>query len=493
MKKSFLLFCATLLVANALFAQSFTQGPRNKHFDNLMAVNSIIVGEDAQSIYLVTYKTTSILGNYKAKNILVMAVDHNLNEQRSFEIEGTKDAHLVAAAMDGNNVALLAYEFSDRELVLKRYVVNAQSMKPATEPQQLLSLNGKNCYKWSKWSDNHQYFGFMAGLVTPRKDQLEMTEVLFDSHLQQVWKQDYEMPALSDIAVGNDGTIATMGYQSGESCTRFLFGTVNQQGGHQYEAQYNFFVDPIEASLLNYTNGNFVIGGIVMSPDSHGKDKCYDRYFGLVYNSRTGQLTGKANNFNLDEVNVFGENKLDKKQKHLYADALVLTGEQPTPYGGAMAIQRKWLLEKRDANGMFFYTYFINGTMVMGVDTTGNVVWHKPIRTNLASSETPYFAGCATFVHDGNYYLLQSESKKAPATYDITEPFKPTIYPKGADRLGCYAITPDGNVNKQSYELDFDGMVFQMGSGSRILRQFGNKVFGILSLKGSSSIYSLTF
>lgn len=484
--KKITLFVAAVFSLLTLSAQSFTQSPYSKDFNHTMASNTLFVGEDAQSIYLVTYETSTGLGNFKPKDIMVMAVDRNLKEQRSFVFDKTDDYVIVTAAMNGDVVTVLASGVEDHQLKLFRYAVNMASMKPVTQAEELLSLSGKEHYKWFKWSSDHQYFGFVAGALTPKKQELSMSQLLFDANLQLLWKQENPISAVSDIAVGNDGSIATLGYQSGESCTRFLFANITAQGSRQFDAQYNYFVDPINASLIDYRNGLYIMGGIVMANDSPNDDDCYDRYFGLVYNSRSGQLFGKANTFTLEEVNVLGDQEIDKRQKHLYADGLVLNGEQSTSYGGALTIARKYLFLKRDANGIRYYTYFQTGLLSFGVDTLGNVMWHKPIRSNLAVNETSAYANFASFTSNDHYYLLLSESKKSPADYDVSEPLKTVKFPLNAsDKLACYDIAPDGSVKKTLFSLEDKGML------SPCINKVGNKYYGTLSVLNKSILYSL--
>lgn len=478
------IFVLTLITIASLSAQTLTQYPQSKDFNYLKAAYTTFVGEDAQSIYLATYATKSFLGNYKTSDIMVAAVDHNLKEQRTFKFEDTDDHTIVAAAMNGEEVIVLAYLFDDNKLTLTRFRVNVTTMKLAAQPENLLTLSGKNCYTWYKWSSNHQYFGFVTGLTTPKKKELSMSQLLFDNNLQLVWKHDYPINSLRDIAVGNDGTIATLGYTSEESCTRFIFGNITAQDGRQFDAQYNFFVNPITASLIDYRNGLYIMGGIINAADSPSDDECYDRYFGLVYNSRTEIFSGKANTFTLEEVNVLGDKESDKRQKHLYADNLILNCEQPTPYGGALTIQRKYTVIERDANGISSTFHCQTGLLSFGLDTNGNLLWHCPIRSNMVSNDISY-STCETFVDGDHYYVLHSESKKAPTSYDNSEPMKIVNFIKGAPRLACYDIAPDGNVSKKLFELEDNGGV------ARNVRKLGDKYYGILSRLSKSTLYSL--
>ena len=488
MKKKLVLAIFVLILGVSLRAQSFSQGDKSRKFDCLMAANTQFVGEDANSIYLITRWTSSLFGKYNDKDLQVMAVDRDMKEQRSFVLQDTKDHDLVAVSWEEGKFFVLVESLEDKQLLLYRYVIDAATMKPLRDPERIMAMaqpHQAEAFSWGTWSENHRFFGYIATVVDQKSYVMEQR--LFDSQLRPLWTKDYDCNNISQIAVTDEGTIATMGVRREGQSMLFEFHQISDQANIRHEAQYNRFVNPAVVRLIHYSNGIFLMGGIVSSSESSADEKLFDRYFAMAYNTRTEQLTGQERSFSLEEVNVFKNERIAKRQKRLAADALLIQGVQPTSYGGVFAIQRKYYVVSMGDFGNEKYTYHSTGVLAVGVDTMGHIVWHQPIRSGLEGDNYTQSVAIESFVEKDHYYLLQSESRKYPSVYETETVLKPVTAQSGAKAVGCYTINPDGRISKQLFPLNESGMLMPN------LEKIGSKRYCTISEDARSSLLTIQF
>lgn len=403
------------------------------------------------------------------RDIEVIATDQNLKTKRSVSLPTDKAFHLVDAKyVDGNVNLLLSCYQEDVAFVYYRAVVNAQTMKVTTQPVEVVRLPAKakdNTLDWSAWSANQDFFGLVLLNLVHGTNEYTVKEVLMDEAFNVLWNKIYDLNALQDMMVTNEGEMVTIGLSKGNGPVNIVMNylDVEDEKTFVYRSD-NTSLHSI--SLLNMVNGNIVACGNVESDKSNKRNTYYDAIYGFAYNIKSEEGGMKVQKLNDDELNILGNRSIKKPNKFGYADAFAFGAKTTTSYGGAAVFNRNYSVTTRQSNGMTFTDYFIVGSVTFGVDTTGRIVWHKPFRTEFVDGEQHYFGHLYMLTENDVVYLLQEEAAKAPATYDLNVAVKRFSLITNAHAIATYGIDRQGNVTKGLLKMPDKGAM--MGNLNRV-------------------------
>ena len=453
------LFAIMLLTVVAAAAQpqqpTVRSGKITKGVDYVMAHDAKIASINGNEVVIATNATRSILGTVSTKGLEVMVTDTNMKVLRRVELPDSKMCKVVfATSVDGMVYVLFRHEFYAKYY---RAVVDPQSMTvmSCNMMQSDVPCENFEAYRWTAKSDNGLFYALAGVSVNAGTKEAQARQWLFDEKLEVLWEKHYESRMLSSMTVNDDGVVSLFGYsydkKNGETTVKLA--TVDVDNEESYTAKLN--IGEVERmSLLNIVGNVAVAAGIIRSSQTpKNADSYYDQMFGLAFDMKKEQVRTTMVHFTSDELNVFYNRSTKKACPKDMVDGLVVTDHTATDYGGAMLLQRRWKITTHSSRNPDVHDYYTMGSLVLGVDTTGQILWHKPLRTVYSEmTGSAYDVACysdAMLKAQGdNVYVLVPEQSKSAVDYNIEKAVMNFKVGQRAHAYAIYGVDKAGQVSK---------------------------------------------
>lgn len=388
---------------------------------------------------------------------LVMS-DHNMEPMRVMELpESSVNCKLMAGSIDGNRAGLLLVDNDERSRTLiYTSCFDLDSLRPADGGRGLVVADSlpfgrkDRCLVWAGTSPNAKYNGLVVITEFTERKQYSARAVLFDSQMKELWHYDYAMGSMNDIAVTDDGSIVTLGYEPEGEETHFVFNIMDERRGDTYDAIIK--CEPIRELRLAGVQGSHIMGvGLFNTASYHSADMC-GGVVAMSFDKDSAILTGfTMRPFQNEDINVLYNKPTKKIQRDQEVELASIVGSVMTGNGAIVAVGRNFRIQHVEDNSSVTYSYQRVGIHLLAVDTLGRVSWTRNIRRNDLQKHDDYLLKVGMMQAYGKTYLIKSEHRKNPATYSIakeTKEFK--VDAKG--NLAVYTIGADGEIEKAVLE-----------------------------------------
>lgn len=484
MKKSVLLIAVVCAFAVSGFAQQRLVVQKNMESRKL---------DDAfvrEARYLGQYDGLySFVGKEDRERMKLVMVDHNMEPLRIMELpESSVNCKLMAASINGNRVGMLLVDNDERSRALiYTSCFDLDSLRPADGGRGLtmkdsLAFGRKDrCMVWGATSPNGMYNAMVIIVEFTERRQYSAHAVLYDSQMQELWHYDYAMGSMNDLTVTDDGTIVTLGYEPEGEETHFVFNIMDKHRGDTYDAIIK--CDPIREMRLAGVQGNHIMGvGLFNTASYRSADMC-GGVVGLSFDKDSAILTGfTMRPFQNEDINILDNKPTKKIQRDQEVELVSVVGSVMNGNGALVSVGRNYRVQHVEDNGSVSYSFHRAGLHLVSIDTLGRVAWARNIRRNDMQKKDDYLLNVDMIQAFGKTYLIKSESRKYPATYNIAKEGKEfAVDSKG--NLVVYTIDADGEVEKAVLEQKTpfafvrgvrrnDGvlaLITQKGSRSRIV------------------------
>lgn len=430
-------------------------GEENDDYDNIMSSCTHFLGSQGESLYLLTRKTKTFA--FICKDYMLMKCDKNLQSEWSVELPESEDHELLVCSMSENKFTSLIMDEGRKKGVITKYSVNLND--PAHTVHQEVFRNIETSKKefihWEASSPNKAFHCLIYVLLDEKQNSAEFAEILLDNELNILWEKQYNLRALNDIFVTNEGQVVTMGYNSNpeKEASSFIFSILDINNENSFLSEAQHFTAQ-KAAIVNYVNHKLVVSGLLRSSESTRRDTYYDGVFGLAFDFAANTCHSDTVHFTNTELNVFGNEKGTKKNKYGFADALVHEQQAQTTFGGAALFRRFYVVESRDYSGLSSRVFNQIGAVAVATDTNGHIIWHRPFRSETVQGEFGNLINIDIFGRGDQVYLMQNEHEKSPQTYDIAPTVKKLKATINSCCLAIYGISYDGSVQKNLFNQD---------------------------------------
>lgn len=455
-----------LLIALVLFAVtpswsqtiSGTLGAENKEFNAFEASHATIVGFEGNTTYFVTHKYKPILTGAMRKNCMVTAVDDQMNLLKSVEIDGTDDDDVASATMFEGKIYILLRRETRKDLSFIRYVVDAQSMTTVGEPTTIFSYTSErkdDCYRWVEQSPNKSLTGIVHIVTNKKTGTLDGTEILLDEEMNVEWRKDYPIHAMSNMVVTDDGEIIIMGTSKYETQERskIYISILSAENTNDYSTTAELSVGNTQLVGLS---GNKVLA---IGAGTSIETKKEVKYFGLALNIVDGLFNISYKTLTSFEKAVFENIIPERKPKDPDIYNLMIMNCQLTKFGGVGTIQQRWGITRCNQQGICSTTYYHQGTLMIGIDNNGEILWHHPILANYIEQETSQQMFNTITVIDNDTYFIQSEEPKWGESAEITKSAKNFRLKNGSENLAVYRVDANGKISKHVVKFSVNKML----------------------------------
>ncbi len=400
----------------------------------------------------------------KVKGISIREVDLDFTEIHSVSVPEAAGCFIYHVQRDGNRMHVLLTTNEKKRYALRYVCVDLTSFTIVTDRMLVDIAIGKKQYvlDWCSLSAAENYFGYVYAFVDEKGDQAEVHAMVFDRSMQLQWSHPIEVSALSQVLTTNDGRLATIGAINGDgkkdgAAIEFSISTASgSQRGHCTTtnklgglALLNVFGDKVLATALETDRGigwagTFNAGKVVTS------GTVYIGYSSFLFDVAIDRLVNTDSHlFTKEDAQVFYNASLITEILKPDVNFLALRTKVATPNGGAVLYGRTWH-EKvvNTGNGMATETYYYNGMMLINVDSTGSIVWMRPImHDNGNNADFAENTETDMVVNGKDIILITNEANNASDTYDPREPVRrTTVMVHGA--ISAYRFAPDGQVTK---------------------------------------------
>lgn len=458
MKKTILLSMVVMLGLAAMAQPqqpTLRSGQWNKGVDHLMAYNSRIAAVGDNEVLMATWSTRSFLGVQMVKGLQVVAVDTNMQVLRQVELPEGKACQLVFCTYVEDSVYVLyRHEYEARYY---RAVVEPKSMTVVRCDSISTGLSGKNleAYRWTAKSDNGLFYAVASVFGNTVMKEALSRQLLLDEKLQVLWEKRYESRLVSDMTVDDEGVVRLFGYRYDKSRGEITVEVATLDVDSEQKASGTARVGEVHRMcLLNMAGPVAVAAGYLRSPQSDKNSDEFDQMIGLAFDTRTREVRTESVRFTSDDWNVFMNKPTKNTKTKEKIDALVLAGRTATDYGGALLLQRCWKITTHSTKNPDVHDYYTWGSLVLAVDTTGHILWHKPLRTVYRettgqASDIPTYTDAVLMAEGDNVYAMLPESAKTPTTYDISRPADQIRADMVNHALSVYGFDKEGRVSKQ--------------------------------------------
>ena len=450
MKKRILLIVAVCMVAVGAVAQARFEVMANKEGKKIKAE---FVRE---AKYIGQYDGLyCFVGEGRRHSKQLVLVDHNMEPLRSMELpESTVNCKFMAGSISGNNAGLLFVDNDERHRALVyTATVDLDSMRPATPESGLLMVDSlafgkKDKYMvWAATSENGNYNAMVEILEFSERQQYSAKVVLFNGKMQKKWSKDYAMGTMENLYVTNDGIVVTLGYEPDGDETHFVYNIVSEKKADTYSAIVK--CDPIRELRLAGVVGNHVMAvGLFTPKGARERDNLCGGVVGISFDMDSAIITGfTMRPFMNEDINILLNKKTKKVQRSQEVDLASLVGTVLTDNGVVAVVGRNYAKDNVENNGTITHLFYRMGLHMVYVDTQGRIKWVRNIRRNDYESGDDGLLNVTMLYKDGRTYLVKSEHRKMPTTYDISKDAKE--FKSGTKgNLVVYAIGDDGEVEK---------------------------------------------
>ncbi len=462
----------TMLVAVAMFATATAQSITFKQGENGngKAYQPTLIRLDKADAEGRYYSVEPDLNAFsKVKGIMVREVDMEYKEYKCVKIENTKGYGIMHTHRDGMRMHVVVAAEEKKSVVLRHVCVNLSSFAVESDKEILNREIGKNefFYHWDATSENGNY-GLVYAVVNDKTNSADVRGMVFDRSMQTMWEHSLDVGAISEIFVTNDGRIATCGFSNGDSKSdgaAIVFGIADglgtKQGHYPSVAQVggmsilNVFGDKVLATALETGHGtgwagNFLVGAVVTTGTIYTGVTAY-----LFDVSAGSMVTTDRHSFTKADARVFYNASLISEIASPDVNFLYLRAKVSTPSGGAALYGRTWMERTvNTGNGMTTATYYYKGMMLVKADSTGHIVWTKPLmHDNGNNGDFAENAETDMVAEGDDIYVITNESPKDGDTYDPDNAVRRVVMVvHGA--ISAYRFSADGSVYKSKLITD---------------------------------------
>lgn len=442
---------AVLLLGFAAAAQrsfTLTTGAESRNVDAAM------LGE---SKYLGQYEGLHCwAGGKEGEQKVVMLTDHNMMPMSSMVLpESSEGCKIMTATMDDGRACLTLVDSSYAKMTfIYSSVIDLATMRPAdsTAPMVLVDSLGygrnDHCYAWGAVSPNGHYAAIIYIVEYTERHQYSARAILYDAQLREQWRKDYALGSMENLAVTDDGTMVTLGYEDEGDETHFIFNILERNRAESFDAVVA--CNHIRQLKLAGVTGRKAMGVGTFSPaEGRYRDQLCEGVMTMVFDIDNASLLGfNMSTFQNDDLNMMLNEKTRRVQRYQDIDLVSVSGATVTDWGAVVAVGRNWRLNRTEDNGTTSIAYHRMGLHLVGVDTTGRVTWRRNIRRNDVQREEDGLLGLHMTSHEGVTYIVKNEPRRTPATYDISRESKQLVMGEKS-ALALYTISANGEMYKE--------------------------------------------
>lgn len=453
MKKIFSIALMGLALASHVYAQNLqaSQEMTSKDMNVVSTYLSKGLYMDQGYLYLVTNAPAGIvLDSRFFKEAEVQRYDSQGKLLDVAPVEGSKKHAVVASSKVGNTIYMLIHDGPHKtENHFYTAAVDVNTMQQVGTPTPVIDDSyGKadDIVISHSQSPNGRYTALLTVVIEKKNGVRPAKVVMLDEKMNKLWEKTYSIRGLSDIKATDQGMAVLVGH-SATSDTKSS--VVAYYFDKEDEAMFSqdVKVGPIGAMrILGVVNDYAVVGGYTEGD----RPSC----FGLSIDLASGDMSSPDIHY-LDENDA---SVLDQKKPN--AIGYNISGAE-TSFGGALALQRMMVTIIRSQSGSTT-NYNLHGTLLFGVDTTGRILWHRNVRTDMFESEGTLWMNYRLEGMGDKVLFVQSEHAKTPDTY-VDEPVRTLKLVNGIPetKLAAYVIDTKGSVNKQILGREMDGLLIK--------------------------------
>ena len=426
---------------------------------------SLTVGEESRNVDVAVLRASVYLGQYEGlhcwagglegKRKAVMLTDHNMEPLSVMELpEGSKGCRMLTATMDDGKAYLTLVDSGYSKMTfIYSSAIDLATMTPAegTEAMRLVdSLGyGRNdrCYVWGATSPARRYAAIVYAVEYTERHQYSARARLYDAGLREQWARDYAIGSMESLAVTDDGTVVSLGYEEDGDETHFIFNVLDSRHADTYDAVVQ--CPHVRQLRLAGVAGRKAMGVGTFSPaDGRYRDELCEGVLTMAFDIDSAVLTGfNMRTFQNEELNIMLNTKTKKVQRYQDIDLVSVSGQTITDWGVVVAVGRNWKLRRTEDNGTTTLVYHRMGLHLVAMDTSGRVTWVRNLRRNDLQRGADGLLDVDLTSRDGITYIARSEPRRSPAIYDIGRAAKPLAVGDKAS-LMLYTIAADGEVEK---------------------------------------------
>lgn len=471
MKKAFIILVLLTIACSAMAQMpTFRTGKFNKSMNYVESGEARIVSYEGNEVVMATNSTISLLGMKAANGIQVLVTDTNLNVLRQVNISGTGylDDVVYANKVDGNLYILIRnrvfHNYRRVEVDLRAMsvakvediVINhaTDSKRPAIAVNNSDRIGDQNTalVSWYAKSDNNDYYGIVSIRINTVTNETTQQQFLLDNKFQTLWHKQYDVRTLDDLKIDNNGVMYTLGttYNTDKRKTLVCMSQLDVDNEQTIEQEYTEGMIA-HLRIVNVQNGRVVAAGSVIHEYTRIK-RTYDKLLAVAINTRDRSMKTATYDLSAEDMSVFNNKDFNPKRNADYPEFIQMTHSLSTDNGGLALFQKSWDIFHYGGNSPDYHERCICGTVMMSIDSLGNIGWTKNFRSNYFEKST--FGEDPTYVSDvmlmqvgGNIYFMQQEMNGASTTYPDTKHLN-KLFNYSKHLLGVYCIAPDGQVTK---------------------------------------------
>lgn len=424
-----------------------------------------------------------VIRNEHNADLDVCLTDELLNVKKSAVLLHSANGKVLFTALDGERLHVFLDVSTLRTFIVKEYIVNLATMKVDDTREvmdETIGFKGGSVVCCEP-SPNGAFYGMVAFVYNDKTDELTAEALLYDNKAQLQWRRSFEPRPISQIKVMDDGQIVTAGYfdnlEAGTATVYFcsvdkdLFshGSVALPHGVGGLALLNCIDGKAVAMTLNKKEEkNARVRRNKKTTTSWLTTSCtamaYDVEQEALIHSSTYYFTHQDMQVLINDKSGV---RYDDNPGVIYLD---ITSNAPTSYGGAAAIGQAWTQVTQNSNGSTSSYYYQEGVIVVAADTTGDIIWHRPVRHAVESAKGKNYMGSRLLSSGENVYYIATEDEECSKSYTVDAVVKAAGYGgvlKDNVMLTCYKMDVGGHVNKQvlsTSKTDFLGRHGKMAS-----------------------------
>lgn len=437
-------------------------------------------GAESKKVTAQYLSTAQQIGTYEGLNcwvgtvkdrLTVTLTDHNLEPMRSIELPKGADIRVLATTMERNIAHLLLAEEGYKNMTLiYTSNIDLDSMRPleGTLPlNQIDSIGfGKKdeCKVWGAASRNGEHAGYVAIVEYRDRKQYSARTVVLDRTMKEEWNKEFAMGSMDEMAVADDGTVVTLGYEDEGEMTHFVFNVLGRRKADAYDIAVK--CDPVRELHLAGIVGRYAMGvGLFRPEGSHPNDNMVGGTIGLAFQIDNAELTGFVMRpFQNEDLNILDNKKTKKIQREQMMDYVSMNAMTLTDFGAVIAVGRNYQRTYTEDNGMTSHEYHRVGLHMVAIDTTAAIRWVRNVRRNDLQKNGDDLLRISLLHRDGRTLLMKSESPKYPGIYDIAKEAKEyKMDSKG--NLVLYSIGADGDMEKLTLAVKTPYSLLHVGKG----------------------------
>lgn len=507
--KKVLIVSVLLAIACSAMAQmpAFRTGKFNKSMNYIESGEARVVSYEGNEVVMATNSTISVLGMKAANSIQALVTDTNLNVLRQVNISGTGylDDVVYANKVDGSLYILIRnrvfHNYRRVEVDLKSMTVikvediiinhATDSKRPIVAVNNSDRIGDKNTAQvsWYAKSDNNDYYGIVSIRINTVTNETAQQQFLLDNKFQPLWTKQYDVRTIDDLTVDNNGVMYTLGtiYNTDKQKTLVCMSQLDVDNEQTIEQEY---AEGMIAHLkiVNVQNGRVVAAGPAIHEITPNK-RTFDKLLAVSINTRDRSMKTATYDLSIEDMCVFNNSDFIPTRKAVYPEFIQMTHSVSTDNGGLALFQKSWDIFHYGGSSPDYHERCICGTVMMSIDSLGNIGWTKNFRSNYfektSFGEDPTYVSDLMLMHvGGNIYFMQQEINGAKTVYPDTK-FLNKLFNFSMHNLGVYCIAPDGQVTKTLVKGGEAGSIT-----GPFFRISGNRYFTLFaSRKKSAPVY----